>query len=394
MAKKTNCTINGIDYYRLRVTIGYDRKGKDIIKNFYGTSKTDAETQKNKWMQDRALGINHINKRSSLSMAMYDWVWDILKFSKIKASSFERYEGIYRNYVEESTIGFMVLEDIQRVNIQKYYNELHQNEYTYSQIKNAHKILKMFFKYTIEEGYLLRNPCLGIELDVYKKEENVEEIDLFDEDELKVEIFEDEEIPKLLTAIKNKKLQIMVKFALGTGLRQGEILALNKTDIKNMVVQVTKTLSNVKVYETPEIYSYETIVTTPKSKKSVRKVPIPAELEKDLNELNKIRIEEKLRLGELYKDNELLFPSTMGTYIDSRNLIRSWTRSFDNMNIPYRKFHSLRHTYATQLLKNGTQLITVSRLLGHASVKTTEIYAHVEEKTKTEDVQSLNALFK
>ena len=65
-----------------------------------------------------------------------------------------------------------------------------------------------------------------------------------------------------------------------------------------------------------------------------------------------------------------------------------------NIDVPYRKFHALRHTYATQLLKNGSQLITVSRLLGHSSVKTTEIYAHVLESTKVNDVENLNTLFK
>lgn len=394
MARKTNSTINGIDYYRLRVTIGKDRKGKDIIKNFYGTSKTDAENQKDKWMKDKLLGINHISTRDSLSMAMFNWVWDILKVSKIKDSTFERYEGIYRNYVEESRLGFMILEDIQRINIQKHYNKLSKEGKSYSQIKNLHKLLNMFFKYAVIEGYLLRNPCTGINLDAYKEEEDVEEIDLFLEDEGKVETFTDDEIPIVLDGIKNRKLKILVKFALGTGLRQGEILALNKTDIRNMVVQVTKTLSTVRVYEDADNYTYETTVTRPKTKKSIRKVQIPTELKKDLAELNKIRIEEKFKLGELYQENNLLFPSETGTYINSRNLIRSWQRVFKDLDVEYKKFHALRHTFATQLIKNGARLITVSRLLGHSSVQTTEIYAHVSESTKADDVQSLNPLFK
>lgn len=89
-----------------------------------------------------------------------------------------------------------------------------------------------------------------------------------------------------------------------------------------------------------------------------------------------------------------MFPSETGTYIDSRNLLRSWQRVFEGIGIPYKRFHSLRHTFATQLIKNGSQLITVSRLLGHSSVKTTEIYAHVLESTKANDVQSLNSLFR
>jgi len=394
MAVKTNSKINGNEYYRLRVVVGKDRDGKDIIKNFYGHSKGDAEGKRDKWLKENNLGINHDIKRDSLSMVMYNWIWNTLKTSGIKESSFERYEGIYRNYIENAEIGYMRLEDIQRINIQKYYNDLYEKGKTYSQIKNAHKLINMFFKYAVMEGYLLRNPCEGISLDQYKEEETIEELDMLFEDESKIETFSEEEISIILNNITNPKLKILVKFALGTGLREGEILALNKPDIKNMETRVTKTLRNIKVFDDPDTYHYEFKITTPKTKKSIRKVPIPTELEKDLAELNKIRNEEKLKLGELYCDNNLLFPSTTGTYIDSRNLLRAWTRVFKNINVPYKKLHALRHTYATQLLKNGVQLLTVSRLLGHSSIKTTEIYAHVLESTKINDVEKLNVLFK
>lgn len=394
MAIKTNVTINGKEYYRIRIVVGKDKNGKDIVKNFYGKSKKDAENKRDKWLQENHLGLNHVIKKDSLSMAMYDWIWNILRVSGIKESSFERYEGIYRNYIENAEIGYMRLEDIQRINIQKYYNDLYEKGKTYSQIKNAHKLINMFFKYAVMEGYLLRNPCEGISLDQYKEEETIEELDMLFEDESKIETFSEEEISIILNNITNPKLKILVKFALGTGLRQGEILALNKSDVNDMEVRVTKTLSNVKVYDGPDKYHYGVKVTRPKTKSSIRKVPIPTELKKDLVELNKIRNLEKLKLGELYQENNLLFPSATGTYIDSRNLLRAWQRIFKNIDVPYKKFHALRHTYATQLLKNGSQLITVSRLLGHSSIKTTEIYAHVLESTKIKDVENLNTLFK
>ena len=394
MAVKTNSSINGKEYYRLRATVGKDKEGKDVIKNFYGSSKTDAENKRDKWLRENYLGLNHDVKKDSLSMVMYDWVWEILRISKIKESTFERYEGLYRNYVEESKIGYMRLEDIQRIHIQDYYTLLHEEGKSHSQINSVHKLIKRFFEYTVIEGYILKNPCNGISLEQYKEEETIDELDSIFEEEGEIETFSEKEIEMLLDGIKNEKLNIIVKFALGTGLRQGEILALNKPDVKNMEVRVTKSLRNVKVFDGPDKSHYELKVTRPKSKSSIRKVPIPTELKKDLVKLNKIRGEEKLKLGELYHDNDLLFPSATGTYIDSRNLIRSWARTFKNIDVPYRKFHALRHTYATQLLKNGSQLITVSRLLGHSSVKTTEIYAHVLESTKVNDVENLNTLFK
>ena len=100
-----------------------------------------------------------------------------------------------------------------------------------------------------------------------------------------------------------------------------------------------------------------------------------------------------VKLGEAYTENTLLFPTTTGTYMDAKNLQRSWKRALENANIPYRKFHALRHTYATRLFENGTSILTVSRLLGHSSIKTTEIYTHVLEDVKTKEVECLNTIF-
>ena len=110
----------------------------------------------------------------------------------------------------------------------------------------------------------------------------------------------------------------------------------------------------------------------------------------ELKKLDILVKEEKLKLGPAYEDNNLLFPSLTGTYIDAKNLRRSWERALKNIDMPYKKFHSLRHTYATRLFENDVSIVTVSRLLGHSSIKTTEIYTHVLEDIKQKEVQCLN----
>lgn len=394
MAYKSNVTINGKDYYRIRKTVGKGRDGNDIIKSFYGVSKKDAEKKAEEWLRNASLGLK-ITGRQSLTMAMYKWLWNVEKVSGMKSSTFERYESVYRIHIDNSVIGHSMLDGIDKLALQQHYNTMHSAGKTYSQIKNCNKLLNKFFRYCLSEGHIIRNPCFGIKFDAYK-EDNELSIDDELEDEGKIETFSNEEIKHLVSAIHNKKLRIIIKLALGTGLRQGEIIALNQSDIdiENMNVSVTKTLVFMKIFDSPDKHHYELRVTKPKTKKSKRKVPIPSELKKDLTELNKIRNEEKLKLGGAYKDNDLLFPSETGGYIDARNLLRAWKRGLKQINVPYKRFHSLRHTYATQLIKNGTQLITVSRLLGHSSIKTTERYAHVLESTKQDDVQKLNALFR
>jgi len=391
MAKKTNVKINGKEYYRIRKTVGRDKDGAPIIKTFYGSSKAEAELKLAEFQQKKVLGLK-ITEKQSLAQAM-TWLWQVEKVSGNSSGTFTRYEGIYRNYIENSDLGHMILDEIDKLTIQQYYNKLFEEGKTYSQIKNLNKPLSKFFRYCVDEGFLLRNPCKGIKFDAFKPES--EEIEEFgeDEDEGKYETFNEEEQRKIVNDIPNRKLRIMARLVLGTGLREGELLALNKMDIVDMKVLITKQLRYIKVYDSEDNYYYELKITKLKTKSSRRKVPIPRALEKDLIELNRIRAEEKLKMGELYQDNALLFPSETGTYIDPRNLLRAWERALKQIGVPYKKFHALRHTFATNLLKKGVPLLTVSRLLGHASIKTTEIYAHVVPEVKAEATEKLNSLF-
>ena len=68
--------------------------------------------------------------------------------------------------------------------------------------------------------------------------------------------------------------------------------------------------------------------------------------------------------------------------MNSKNLRRCGSRALRNIGIPYKKFHALRHTYATKLFENIVSIVTVSRLLGHSYIKTTEIYTHVLKDIK------------
>lgn len=392
LARKTNVEINGKQYYRLRKTIGRDKDGKPIVKPFYGTSKSDAEAKWDKWRLQRAKGLK-IDRETSLTQAMYIWLWNIEYVSGNKSSTFERYEGVYRNYIDGTELGYMLLNEINKLALQNYYSKLKVEGKTYSQIASCNKLLKKFFRYCLSEGFVSVNPCFGIKLDGYK-ENNELVIPDFVEDEEQIETYTPDEVSLIVNGDYNRKLKIMAKLALGTGLREGEILALEEKDIdlNNMEVIVTKTLTCRKVFTTPADYYYELVPTIPKTKSSIRKVPIPANLKKDLIEAKKIKIEEKLKLGDAYQDNNLIFPAATGGYMYARNFLRSWKRALKMLGIPDKKFHTLRDTYATQLVDKGVPIVTVSRLLGHSSLKTTEKYVKSLAKTKQKHVQVLNEM--
>jgi integrase len=384
---KTNVSINGYNYAKVYLTIGKDEKGKPVRKIFYGSTKTEAESKKKQYVKELEHGLNPNLAAQSLSQAMYTWLWEIERNSGNKSSSFERYEGIYRNYVKDTAIGLLTISEIKKIALQKYYNDLQEVGKSYSQISNLQKLLNKFFNYAETEGYVVKNPCKGLKI----PKDNEEDIE---EDDRIIETFTQNEIKTLVDNLSHVKLRYIVMFALLTGIREGELLAAERSDIiNNSTFKVTKTLRNIKTFNEDGTNKYELKVTKPKTKSSRREVPIPDILKPELKKLEKLIAEEKLRLGPAYNDNDLLFPSETGTYMDAKNLRRSWKRALSKANVPYKKFHALRHTYATRLFEKGTSIVTVSKLLGHSTIKTTEIYTHVLGNIKEKEVQCLNDMF-
>ena len=117
MARKpiTNTKINGTEYFRTRLLIRYDSNGKKVMKNFYGSSKSEAENKKKEYIQMIESGINPELGLMSLEKAIHSWLWNIERHAGNKSSTFERYENLYRNHILGSSIGRISVVDINKI---------------------------------------------------------------------------------------------------------------------------------------------------------------------------------------------------------------------------------------------------------------------------------------
>lgn len=160
MARKTNYSKNGTDYYRVTAAIGRDSEGKLIRKEFYGKSKTEAEEKRDDYLSWIRNGLNIDFNNVVLGDLMHAWLFEVVRIN-VKASSFERYEGIYRNYIKNSVIYGIKLNELHSIQIQRFYNKLFSSGSSFSSIRYINKLLKSFFSYSVDEGYLIKNPCSG-----------------------------------------------------------------------------------------------------------------------------------------------------------------------------------------------------------------------------------------
>jgi site-specific recombinase XerD len=92
------------------------------------------------------------------------------------------------------------------------------------------------------------------------------------------------------------------------------------------------------------------------------------------------------------RTNTMVFPSKKNTYICNKNLLKVWQKKLKHANIRYRKFHDLRHTFATLMLANGCDLITLKELMGHSSIKITEIYLEAIPENKADSIKKMDLI--
>lgn len=184
------------------------------------------------------------------------------------------------------------------------------------------------------------------------------------------------------------------------GLRLGEAIALQENDIDfdNRVIKINKSVKYVwtgeRTKEGKKIY--ENRVTIPKTKKSIREVPFPSLLTPILKALIKKNKENKLKLGELYFDNKLIFCKETGDYLDNKQPNRRLKAALKKAEIETDiHYHSLRHIFITNCISNDINLKTIMDWVGHTDISVTMgIYAEVNKAKNLKEYDKINGMFK
>lgn len=373
---------NGIQIgWRASITIGTDDKGKLIRKQFTGKTQQDVKNKLQEYKKQMLMGVLNEDKLT-VSDWFYSWLFDYRK-QDLKPKSFQRYHGIYKNYIESTDFGNIKLNDLRTTHLQRHYKKLLDNGVTPTTIRQINTNLKTCLNEAERQGYIQKNWCKLVTLP--KKEDNKE-----------VKVLTKQEQEKFLEAIKGHELELLYIVALGTGLRIGEILGLKWSDIdfKNNELHVNRSLQKAAIYENDKIVRYEVQETTPKTKNSLRTIPVPQNIIKKLRAHKKEQNELILLLQEEYDNKNYVFCNKLGRPIEDKRPGRNLKTILTSIGIEPIKFHALRHTYATRLFEAGIPPKTVQHLMGHADIETTmNIYTHVMKEQKLEAIDKINSIF-
>lgn len=168
-----------------------------------------------------------------------------------------------------------------------------------------------------------------------------------------------------------------IYICLSTGIRIGEICALtwDDLDVENGIIHVRKTIQRIYIVEKSRKHT-EVILDTPKTKNSIREIPMTKDL------LKMVRPVKKVVNGNFYVLTNEPQPTEPRTY---RNYYK---RLMLSLGLPSMKFHGLRHSFATRCIEGKCDYKTVSVLLGHSNISTTlNLYVHpnMEQKKRCID---------
>lgn len=351
---------------------GSNGKRISFSETFKGT-KSEAEKQLTKKLGELDNGTLNISSKQTLSEYLDVWLETIAK-PRLHQRTFGDYKDLLQLHVRDS-LGNVKLCDLKAIHIQKLYGELQtEKKLGARRVRYIHSVLSSALKKAVELDILSRNVAKLVQLPKQTKKE--------------MDVMTESECGLFMNALKGERLETMFSFALATGLRPEEYLALQWKDI-----DLNKQTATVRraVIRLPKSKWY---FSEPKTKSSRRILPLPISLIAELKRHRRKQNEERLKLGAAWQNHDLVFPSEVGTPSTHSNITQVFKRVLKNAELRTSlRLYDLRHSHATLLLKAGVHAKVVSERLGHSTIALTlDVYSHVLPSMQAEAAAHLETM--
>lgn len=379
MKKRTNGEGSISKYkngYRASIRLGKNPStGKYERKEFYGKTKKEALEKLEKFKKEYSL---YTFKNITFSEYYNNYIEDIAKHT-LKDNTIYNYTKFIKE-VSNSALGKMRISDIKTIHCQDFINTIEKN-HTLSVAKQCSEKLSVVFNLAEKQEIIIKNPMKNVFIKSIETEPNNNVLTLEEQNNF---------IKYLLES--NHKYKTMYIFALLTGVRRGEIRGITWSDIDldKETVFINKNVQ--ENYNSDGVWGRKVI--TPKTKSSIRTIPLPKFLISLLKEHKKEQYKRILG-NKKYINNDIVFSNKDGGYIYPSTIARNVKRVFKEIGIERDlTFHALRHSYTTRLFELGVAAKTISELLGHSNTNTTlSIYTHISDDIKKDAVLKLDTLY-
>ena len=296
-------------------------------------------------------------------------LWQADKKQYVKRSTYSAYSLLVTNHLIPVFAG---VDDVTEEMVQNFVFTKLEQGLGQKSVKDILIVLKMILKFAVKQGFMQHR-----EIDVkFPTERERQDIEVLSKSHQKA----------IMSYVQNHFtfMNLGIYICLCAGLRIGEVCALvwDDVDVEAGVINVSKTIQRIYVVEGAEKHT-EVIIDTPKSKNSIREIPIAKDL------LKMIKPFKKVVNGGFYVLTNSPQPTEPRTY---RNYYK---RLMKQLDMPKLKFHGLRHSFATRCIESKCDYKTVSVLLGHSNISTTlNLYVHPNMEQKKKCVEQMFKMLK
>lgn len=379
-------------YKRLIVTIGYDEAtGKQLQKVFYGKTEKECIEKKEKYFKNKGNSIE-----ANDTFGGYYLYFLNNKKDDFKPSTYERYMGIYNNYIATAPkLSNTKLNELTKQQFTNFFNKLKKEGKKANSLNNINRYFKACLEEAVKDDIILKNPVANIRFT---------EKATTGEDEEIINFIDIEEQKKLIIALQGDEMESVILLGLMCGMRLGEVLALNEKDIdfKDKWININKSLRRISEFDEAGNKIIDSIgnktrfkIDTPKTKGSKRQIPLPNILVDKLKEVIKRNKVNKMKYGDLYYNKGLLFCNDDGTPLDTKKPNRRLKMILKKANITTDlHYHSLRHIFISNCVNKDINPRTVMEWVGHSNINTTmNIYAKVSKAKLKESDNLINDIF-
>jgi integrase len=350
-------TKRGKTSWRLQLYTGVGPDGKlrrhtETIKG----RKSDAQRRLTELLASLDKGVYTPPGKLTVADLLNQWLDGYVK-TNCSQRTLDGYQSIATKHLIPA-LGQHQLKHLNQQHIQSYYGKAVDVEKLSSRtVHHQHRVLSQALKYAVRQGYLGRNPC-----------------DLVDPPSPKgksMTTLTQSEVTDLLITAQDNYYYPVIYTAVSTGLRQAELLGLRWRDVDIAARSISV---NQVLYKRRGIYQFN----APKTEHSRRRLRMTDKLAQFLGEYRLEREHLYHKLGKTITLDDLVFANVEGKPIDPSFLSHSFGKIVRKASLKNIRFHDLRHTFASLMLKKGIAPKVISEALGHSSVAfTMDVYSHI-----------------
>lgn len=290
---------------------------------------------------------------------------------EVTPNTYRSYHGNMTNHIiPYFEVHKVTLRELKPMHLQDYYvSKLQPNSKINSEdalspttIKHHHQNISKALSDAVARGIITFNPASAAKTPKAKQ--------------FKANFLNPTQLNELLTLFKGTTIEIPVTLGVVYGFRRSEIIGLTwkAIDFENKTITISQTVQQ---------HTGGDYVGAPKNDSSYRTLPLLDDVAELLQKHKALQEERREILGSHYHESDFVCTWPDGKLISPNYLTKTYHNTLANTDLPYVRFHDLRHSTASNLLANGFSVVQVAEWLGHSSSSTTlKIYSHIDKTSK------------